>query len=56
MGKYELFSPEPFETRVSAVIAMAMTLPMVEFAARFPGVAPWLRQLPEQLGPRALAD
>jgi|GEM_PF-1939933 len=45
-----------FAVRISPVLAMTMTLPMVELAPRFPGIDPWLAQLSARLGRTARAD
>src|SRR5690606_24194887 len=40
----------PLSVRVSASLALALTLPLMELGPRFPGIDPWLAQLPSRLG------
>nr|MBO2485008.1 hypothetical protein [Bacillota bacterium] len=57
----ELFVPpqggtDRFEVRISPALAMVLALPLVDLAARFPGIDPWLAQLPSRVGRAARAD
>lgn len=47
---------QPFEVRISPALALAMTLPLTELAPKFPGLDPWLAQLPGRLGRTIRAD
>lgn len=54
----ELLSPYPdrLSLQISPAAAMAMTLPLVELAPRYPGIDPWLAQLSGRLGRAVRAD
>lgn len=56
MPELHLPSREEFTVQISPALAMALTLPLAELAPRFPGVDPWLAQLPSRLGRSARAD
>src|SRR5690606_6929967 len=49
--------PAPrFDVRISPALALAMTLPAAELGGKFPGLDPWLAQLPSRLGRTIRAD
>lgn len=54
----ELYLPPQgdFEVRISPALAVALSLPLVDLAPKFPGLEPWLVQLPGRLGRAARAD
>lgn len=56
MPELHVPSQESFAVRISPGIALALTLPLAELAPRFPGLDPWLAQLPGKLGKAARAD
>ena len=56
MPELHVPSQESFAVRISPALAVALTLPLAELAPRFPGLDPWLVQLPARLGRAARAD
>lgn len=56
MPELHVPSHDALAVRISASVALALTMPLAELAPRFPGIDPWLAQLPARLGKAARAD